>query len=134
LYVPQPQRVLIADDHATIRFLIRSLVEHAGFNVCAEAEDGARAIEEAKQSHPDLILLDVSMPGMNGIEAASQLKRLMPNVPIILFTLHDDSIGKQLAKAVGVDAIVAKSDGMSNLVDTMRKLVGLTEGQHARLA
>ena len=125
------KRVLIADDHATVRFLIRSLVENAGFTVCAEADDGTHAIEQAKGSHPDLILLDLSMPNMNGAEAASVLKRMMPQVPIILFTLHDDSISQRLAKALGVDMVVAKSDGMTNLVGSMRILLGLSSVESA---
>ena len=88
-------RVLIADDHPAIRFLIRSLIVSEGFTACAEAADGANAVELAIKSHPDLILLDYSMPGMDGGKAATVLKRLMPQVPIILFTLHDAGVGQK---------------------------------------
>jgi len=116
--------VLIADDYARIRFSVRRFVEEAGFTVCAEACDGRHAIEQAKQCQPDLILLDLSMPNMNGAEAASALKRLMPDVPIILFTLYADSIGQSSAQALCVDRIVAKSDGLRSLVNSMRELLG----------
>jgi two-component system, chemotaxis family, chemotaxis protein CheY len=78
-----PPNILVVDDNASIRYLIRSLLENTGYAVCGEAEDGADAIEKAKQLKPDLICLDLSMPRMNGAEAASVLKRLMPAVPII---------------------------------------------------
>lgn len=123
-----PNRVLIADDHATIRWSVRCLIEKDGFTVCAEACDGAQAIEQAKQARPDIILLDLSMPNMSGAEAASALKRLMPEVPIILFTLYADSIGASSTQVLGVDKVVAKSDGLSTLLSSMRELLGLTSG------
>jgi two-component system chemotaxis response regulator CheY len=82
------KRVLITDEHPSIRFLLRSLVETEQFTVCGEAANGAEAIEKAKELAPDLILLDFSMPGMNGGETAEVLKKSMPQVRIILFTLH----------------------------------------------
>jgi CheY-like chemotaxis protein len=119
------KNILIADDNTSIRYLIRSLVESAGFRTCAEAADGKEAVEKAQQSNPDLILLDFSMPQMNGAQAASILKKAMPRVPIILFTMHDDSIGKALANQIGIDRVIGKSDGMTKLLDSMRELLGL---------
>src|SRR5579859_2214219 len=66
---------------------MRSLLENAGYSVCGEAESGTQAIESAPRLNPDLILLDYSMPGLNGAETASILKSRLPEVPIILFTL-----------------------------------------------
>ena len=116
--------VLVADDNSSIRFLIRSLLEHAGFVVCGEAENGTQAIERAKHFHPDLILLDLSMPSVNGAEAASVLKRLMPKVPVVLFTLHEERVGQALARRIGVDLFLGKENGMSRLVESMRGLLG----------
>jgi two-component system, chemotaxis family, chemotaxis protein CheY len=121
--LPMPKNILVVDDNASIRFLIRSLLESTGCLVCGEAEDGADAIEKAKQLKPDLICLDLSMPRMNGAEAASVLKRLMPGVPIILFTMHEDSIGQSLARAVGVDKVLGKPDGMSRLTESIAELL-----------
>jgi two-component system, chemotaxis family, chemotaxis protein CheY len=118
-----PKNILVVDDNASIRFLIRSLLENTGYAVCGEAEDGADAIEKAKQLKPDLICLDLSMPRMNGAEAASVLKRLMPAVPIILFTMHEDSLGQSLARAVGVDKVLGKPDGMSRLTESIAELL-----------
>jgi CheY-like chemotaxis protein len=118
-----PDAILIVDDNAAIRSLLRSLLEKAGFSVCGEAESGTRAIESASRLKPDLILLDYSMPGMNGAETASVLKSHMPEVPIILFTLHADDVGESFKRAVHVDAVLRKSDGMDNLLITINRLL-----------
>ena len=77
--------ILIADDSQTIRSVLRTFLEsREGFEVCGEAVDGVDAIEKAKELRPDLIILDLAMPRMNGAAAASVLKRMMPKVPIIL--------------------------------------------------
>jgi DNA-binding NarL/FixJ family response regulator len=102
------------------------LVEAAGFTVCGEAGNGIEAIEKAQQVNPDLILLDLSMPRMTGAEAAPVLKSQMPHVPIILFTLHDDTVGEALAAAMGVDRVIAKPDGMTKLVECVRNVLGIT--------
>jgi len=119
------KRVLVVDDHPSIRFLLRSLVETEDFTVCGEAVDGREAVEKAPQLRPDLILLDFSMPNMNGAEAAPLLKKLIPQVPIILFTLHEDSVGNALAAAMNVDKVIAKPDGMSKLLECMRSVLSL---------
>jgi len=119
------KRVLVVDDHPSIRFLLRSLVETEDFTVCGEAVDGREAVEKAPQLRPDLILLDFSMPNMNGAEAAPLLKKPMPQVPIILFTLHEDSVGNALAAAMNVDKVIAKPDGMSKLLECMRSVLSL---------
>ena len=82
--------VLIVDDYAAIRRAIRvGLERHSEFSVCGEAVDGLDAIEKATRLKPDFILLDLSMPRMNGMEAASILKRVMPNVLIVAFTMRN---------------------------------------------
>jgi CheY-like chemotaxis protein len=121
-----PKNILVLDDNPSIRYLIKSLLENTGYAICGEAEDGADAIEKAKQLKPDLICLDLSMPRMNGAEAASVLKRLMPAVPIILFTMHEDSVGQSLARAVGVDKVLGKPDGMTRLTESIAELLSRT--------
>ena len=116
--------ILIADDSATIRTLIRAFIENrAGFEVCGEAVDGVDAIEKAKELKPNLIILDLAMPRMNGAAAASVLKRTMPNVPIILFTLYDEVMGKALAAAVHVDLVLAKPNGLHDMVARVQNLL-----------
>lgn len=90
--------------------------------ICGEAVDGMDAIEKATQLNPDLILLDLSMPRMNGKEAASVLKRRMPDVPIILFT-YDEAVGVSVASALGVDLVVPKTEGMTALAERAQALL-----------
>jgi DNA-binding NarL/FixJ family response regulator len=119
-----PKNILIADDNAGVRALIRTYLEmQTDFEVCGEATDGVDAIEKIKELNPDLILLDLVMPKMNGAEVASIIKRTMPNVPIILFSVHGEKIGKSLASAVGVDIVLSKPDGISNLVESVKSLL-----------
>jgi len=119
-----PKSILIADDHETTRSLIRSFMESKdGFKVCGEAVDGVDAIEKAKELKPDLIILDLAMPRMNGAAAASVLKRTMPNVPIILFTMYDEVMGKALAAAVRVDLVLAKPNGLDDMVAHVQDLL-----------
>ena len=116
--------ILIADDHETTRSLIRSFIESKdGFEVCGEAVDGVDAIEKAKELKPDLIILDLAMPRMNGAAAASVLKRAMPDVPIILFTMYDEVMGKALAAAVRVDLVLAKPNGLHDMVAHVQDLL-----------
>jgi len=104
-----PKRVLVVDDNPMIRHLIcRMLEEQADYKVCAEAANGAEAIDLAKKEIPDLIIMDLSMAVMNGIDAAHELKKLFPHVPIILFTQHADMAAH--LSDLPVDRIVSKND------------------------
>lgn len=103
---------------------MRTVLESTtAFEICGEAVDGVDAIEKAKQLNPDLILLDLSMPRMNGAEAASVLKRRMPDVAIILFTAFDEGMGKSLAAALGVDLVLPKIEGMTALAERAQALL-----------
>jgi len=93
--------------------LCRMFEREENYDLCAEAEDGQQAIELAVQHHPDLIILDLSMPVMNGLEAAHELKKLMPKVPIILFTQHAESGNRIGVMNMDVDRIVAKTEAFS---------------------
>jgi two-component system chemotaxis response regulator CheY len=116
-------RLLVVDDNSSIRYLIRSLLEHQGYEICGEAEDGIQAIDLAKQLNPDLILLDVCMPRLGGPAAASVLRRALPETRIILFTLFDDALGKGLATAIGVDLVLSKTAGMEKLVESVQEVL-----------
>src|ERR1700677_3034437 len=102
-------RVLIVDDNPAMRKEIRRQVESAGLQVCGEAGDGLEALEQAPGLKPDLVILDVAMPRLNGIDAARELKKLQPNLPVILHTLHADIIRSQ-GLPEGVAAVVAKGE------------------------
>ena len=116
------KRILIVDDQAALLKVLRTSLEHHGFTVCGEAENGIDAIGRAVATRPDLVILDVAMPGLNGIEVASILQGLLPNVPIILHTIYADRVGKSLKTLVGIKAVVAKSEGISKLIDRVRSL------------
>ena len=116
--------LLICDDNPNIRYLLRTYVEsRTPFNVCGEAVHGLDAIEKAKQLQPDLILLDLSMPIMTGAEAAVILKRTLPQMKIILFSMHLDDVSKSLGTAIGVDLMLSKSDSIHKLADHLHALL-----------
>lgn len=111
------KRVLIVDDSPSVRSALRFVLESTGrFFVCGEAVDGADCIEKSKQLRPDVVVLDLSMPRMNGAEAASVLHDLDPKMRIVLFSLYSDLIGHQLASNIGVDAVVSKREGIERLI------------------
>jgi DNA-binding NarL/FixJ family response regulator len=118
------KRVLIADDSAIVRQILTHFLQHRrGIKVCGEAANGLEAVEKAKVLRPDLVLLDLAMPEMNGAEAAFALKQLMPNVFIILFSMYSENIGRALTSAVGVDLVLSKPDGMKALADAVEAWV-----------
>jgi DNA-binding NarL/FixJ family response regulator len=119
--------ILIADDNDTVRKLTRHLLEtQEDLEVCGEAVDGVDAIKKAKELKPDLVLLDLSMPRMNGIEAASVIRGMMPQVLIVLFTLYRETLGNAVVSAVGIDAVVSKPEGWWKLIECVHSLL-----QHA---
>lgn len=117
--------VLIADDNAFVRTALYEFFQREpDFIVCGVAENGREAIEEARRLHPDLIVLDMAMPVMNGLEAARLLKQIMPEVPLIMYSANSDRATEQAAKAIGVSEIVSKSQRVSVLIHAARGLVG----------
>jgi DNA-binding NarL/FixJ family response regulator len=115
------KKILIADNSASARYVIRAVLKDlADIEICGEAIDGLDAIEQAKKLKPDLVLLDLSMPRMNAAEVASILKEATPDVLIILFTMYSENIGKALTSAIGVNAVLSKPDGMSQLVPCVK--------------
>jgi CheY-like chemotaxis protein len=106
-----PKRILIAGDDADLRRVTRCFLEsRTTCEVCGEAVNGVDAIEKAGTLNPDLILLDYSMPVMNGIEAGAVLKAMLPEVPVILFTGQDTWAIESAAISVGIRAVVPKTD------------------------
>jgi two-component system, chemotaxis family, chemotaxis protein CheY len=114
----------VADDNAEIRKMLASVFLSDGFKTCGEAENGKEAVELAKQIKPDVIILDLSMPVMNGITAAYELRRVFPATPIILFTLYGDSVAKAAASEAGVSLVLQKTVPLSELIDDAHELMG----------
>jgi DNA-binding NarL/FixJ family response regulator len=118
-----PTRVLIADDSPLVRGLIRNFLEKkADVEVCGETADGQQTIDAALDLLPDLLILDVVMPKLNGIEVASILKKNLPKTKTIVFTMYGDYI-KNLALAAGVSIIVSKPDGIRALLQAVESML-----------
>jgi len=107
-----PGRVFIVDDNSSVRTEIRTQLEASGFAVCGEAFDGLNAVEQASQLSPDLIILDLSMPRMNGLDAARELRSIYPNVPILLNTMHSAVIRSEASLPEGVTGVVDKRENL----------------------
>ena len=119
-----PKRILLVEDEASVRNAVRTFLEHQSrLEVCGEAANGLEAVEKAANLRPDLILLDLSMPIMNGVEVASLIRNRMPNTPVVVYTMFEDVLGKPLAASLGIAAIVSKSDGLSKLVARIEALL-----------
>ena len=116
--------VLIVDDYAYIRqALCSAFKREADFEVCGEAVNGSEAIAKAQELHPDVIVLDLSMPVMNGLEAARELKHLMPMVPLIMYSAFGDGFVEQHARLVGISELVSKSQPAAILASKARSLL-----------
>lgn len=116
--------VLIVDDNAAVRKLICKLfAREADFEVCAEAENGRDALFKVQAMEPSLVVTDLSMPVMNGLEETSALKKLMPGLPVILYSAHIDAFVEKEALAAGASAVVPKTDVVAMLIPTARALM-----------
>lgn len=116
-----PRSVLIVDDHEAIRRGLRSLFRtHPEFCICGEAVDGVDAIQKAQELTPDLVILDLAMPEMNGLEAAAALKYILPEAPLFLLTAHYSRELELAASASGVCAVFSKHDCLEALIQRAR--------------
>jgi two-component system, NarL family, nitrate/nitrite response regulator NarL len=115
--------VLIVDDSDSVRIAVRALFEaEPGFSVIGEAVNGMDAINKADELAPDLIVLDLSMPIMNGLEAAETLKSSLPTTPIFVLTAHGGPEVDRAARAAGVDAVYSKGDNLQKMVGDARAI------------
>jgi two-component system, chemotaxis family, chemotaxis protein CheY len=119
-----PKRILIVDDNEYFLPVLSSCLETQGYVVCGGASNGVEAIERAKELKPDLIIIDMAMPRLNGMEAAAILKNSMAKVPIVLLTIHDEEVKATPTAAFGIRAVVSKADGISALTACLRDVLG----------
>jgi CheY-like chemotaxis protein len=127
-----PKRIFIVDDSKPVRKLVCTYLEsRLEYVVCAEATDGQDAIRRAREVAPDLIVLDLSMPLMNGLEAGAILHDMLPKVPIILFTMHKGIVSEERAQAFGIRKVVSKMDPFDVLLDEILKYVGVVKAATA---
>jgi DNA-binding NarL/FixJ family response regulator len=115
-------RVVLADDHVLVRQSLKSLLEREGFQVVGEASDGQEAIRRVESLHPDIAVMDISMPILNGIDAARELSRSFPKTKSILLTQHDEDQYISEALEAGVKGYVLKSQVASDLVQAIKQV------------
>jgi len=116
-------RILVADDHEVVRRGVCALLEsHAGFQVCDEAVDGREAVEKATRSLPDVVILDIGMPGLNGFDAARQIRKVSPASEILILTMHESEQVIREVLAAGARGYVLKSDAGRDLVAAVEAL------------
>jgi DNA-binding NarL/FixJ family response regulator len=116
-----PLRILLADDHVTVRYGLKLLIDgQPDMKVVAEASDGSSAVERAQEVRPDIVVMDISMPGMNGLVATRSLKRLQPRAGIITLTRHSDDAYLQEMLRAGVSGYVLKQSAPNELLQAIR--------------
>jgi DNA-binding NarL/FixJ family response regulator len=121
-------QILIVDDSPVIRHSLRTSIEgNADWTICAEAENGAMAIDKVKALNPDVVILDLSMPVMNGLLAAKCIASIAPQILMIMFTMHTAEPLVREAKKAGIRRVVSKSDGAAFLLASLTELLGQTQ-------
>jgi two-component system, NarL family, response regulator NreC len=126
---PKPLRILLADDHVTVRHGLKLLIDgQADMTVIAEASDGASAVKQAIEAKPDVVVMDISMPGMNGLVATRTLKKSQPETAIVTLTRHGDDAYLQELLRAGVSAYVLKQSAPMELLQAIR--VAAAGGQY----
>jgi DNA-binding NarL/FixJ family response regulator len=116
-------RILIVDDSSLVRERLRDLLQqHPNWDVCGEAANGRDAIERVQELNPDVIVLDFLMPGMDGLQAAREIGKVVPSTPILMFTMHMSRQLMQEARKVGIQGAVAKSD-VTRVIDGLEALL-----------
>src|SRR5215469_11956550 len=121
-------RILIGDDSLQVRRSLRWLIEQdLGWEVCGEASNGAEGVSRAAELKPDIVVLDLSMPVMNGIEAARRLKSMMPQTHLLMLTSFALPDVEEAARSVGIEAFVAKTDGTDSLLESLHRIAAPTQ-------
>ena len=116
-------RILIVDDSVLVRQRLRDLLQqHPDWRVCGEAVNGRDAIDKARELNPDVIVLDFLMPGMDGLQAAREIGKLVPSIPILMFTMHMSRQLMHEAQKAGIQGAVAKSD-VTRVVEGLEALL-----------
>ncbi len=116
-------RILLADDHEIVRQGLRSLLENDGFEICGEFSNGREAVDGVKQLKPDVAILDISMPELNGVEATQQIARQFPDSRVIVMTMHDsEELARKVLEA-GARGYVLKSDAARDLTQAVKSVL-----------
>lgn len=120
------KQILIVDDSSALRRMVRHYVEEkTDWQVCGEAENGEVAVRLVNELHPNLVLLDLAMPVMNGLEAARQIASVFPHPVMLMFTMQYSGQLLKEAEAAGIKEVLSKTDaGINHLLDSMKTLFG----------
>ena len=118
-------RILIVDDSPDVRRSLRACIEQKqDWEVCAEADNGATAIEMFREHRPDAVVIDFSMPVMNGLEAAREISRINPSIPLLMCTMFYSQQLVNAVQKVGIKRVLSKSEGLGNkLVNAIEELI-----------
>ena len=120
----KPRTILIADDSEMVRAKIRQALEReTDFELCGEASAGLEAVAKAKALTPDLILLDVKMPRLTGLEVAGILRYTQPRIRIMMVTMYAEELNEKLTSLFGIDAVFSKSEGVTKLIERVENLL-----------
>jgi len=122
-----PAKILIVDDHLSARTTIRSLLDWHSFQVCGDAKDGKEAIDKVIELRPDIVLLDINMPVMDGVTAAHEIRRISPATKIVFLTIHDAPVNVERTR-LWAHGFVPKSAAGTELIPTLNRLVGVSSG------
>jgi len=117
-------RILIADDHEAVRKGVCAILgSREDIEICGEAENGKEAIEKAKILKPDLVILDITMPVLSGFDAAREIRKTLPEAPILILSMHESSQLIEEAKKIGVQGYVTKTQVGSTLLSAVDTLL-----------
>jgi DNA-binding NarL/FixJ family response regulator len=116
-------RVLIADDHDATSKGVRTILSHEDIEVCAEVSNGIEAVINAVQLRPDIVILDLAMPVMGGLEAARELRKVLPDIPILIYSMHESDELIKECRRVGVSGFVSKSDISKALPEAVNAII-----------
>src|SRR5262249_30206948 len=125
-------RILIADDHAVARAGLRELFgKRPELQVVGEATNGVEAITQAVALQPDVIVMDISLPQMNGVDATREIHGTLPHIPIVGLSTHDDESTERLMRKAGAEAYFTKNEGTDRLLDYLLSLAAKADGPSA---
>jgi DNA-binding NarL/FixJ family response regulator len=119
-----PARIVVADDHDVVRAGVRTILQgRPDWMVCGEAADGQEALAQVKSLNPDVVVLDISMPSLNGLEAAIKMRQSGCDTPILIFTMHDSGSVVRAAQEAGANGLVVKSFASRDLIRAVEALL-----------
>jgi DNA-binding NarL/FixJ family response regulator len=127
-------RVLLADDHQILRDGVRRGLESAGATVVGEADNGEEAVELAEALHPDIVLMDISMPVLDGVAATERITASFPDIKVVVLTMHDDPDSTRAALRAGAVAYMTKGTSFADVYDTLERVMAGEEVLSPRLA